>query len=74
MEKDIIFEFSGWCRLDPMTRFVYIGSDEEDHAILASEWADLPKHKQAEYILEDAIAAIRDSEDLEYTEMNLCLE
>ncbi len=65
-DKDIVVEYSGWCKLQPQNAsFVYIGQDDYDydHRINGLEWLDLSEEKKADYILEDVVAAIRDSFD-----------
>ena len=65
-DKDIVVEYSGWCKLLPQNAsFVYIGQDDYDydHRINGLEWLDLSEEKKADYILEDVVAAIRDSFD-----------
>lgn len=71
MEKKIYLDFSGWCELHPDTRMVYIGGEEDDHYLVASDWALLPKHRQDLYILEDAVAAIRDSDEMEWDTLDV---
>jgi hypothetical protein len=66
MTKKIYLDFSGWCELHPDTRMVYIGYEEDDHYLVASDWAELPKHRQDLYILEDAVAAMRDGGEMEW--------
>ena len=65
--KDIIVEFSGWVRISPQNiRFQYIGQDDLPEFITGVEWQELDEEIKSEYIMEDVIAAIRDSEDGEW--------
>lgn len=69
MDSDIIFEFDGYCRLAPETRFQCIpGDDNLPQFITAEQWLGLPKELRGFYILEDALAAMRDSEHLEFAD------
>ena len=62
--KDIVVEYSGWCKLQPQNAsFVYIGQDDDEHRINGLDWLNLSEEKKADYILEDVVAAIRDSFD-----------
>ena len=65
MSKDIVVEFSGWAMISPQNiRFQYIGQDESiPEFITGVEWQELDEEMQMEYMMEDAIAAIRDSYD-----------
>ncbi len=69
MSKDIIVEFSGWCRVNPENaRFQYTGEDEGAKFIISgAEWQSLSEDERSNYILEDVVAAIRDSGDNEWT-------
>jgi len=62
--NDIIVEYSGWVRMSPKNiRFEYIGQDDMPQNIDGVQWQALSEDEQDDYILEDAIAAIRDADD-----------
>jgi hypothetical protein len=62
--NDIIVECRGWIRLSPQNiRFEYIGQDDMPQNIDGVQWQALSEDEQDDYIIEDAIAAIRDSDD-----------
>ena len=61
MMNDIILEYSGWIRINPENiRFEYIGQDDMPQNIDGVQWQALSEDEQSDYIIEDAIAAIRD--------------
>lgn len=69
-EVELYLDFSGWVRLSHDTRMQYFGEDEsKPQFITVLEWSKLSDDEQGSYMLEDVIAAIRDAEDLEYTEL-----
>ena len=69
---DIIVEYSGWIRLSPQNiRFEYIGQDDMPQNIDGVQWQALSKDEQSDYILEDAIAAIRDADDGEWVDLSV---
>lgn len=71
-EVELYLDFSGWGRLSPETRMQYFGEDEsKPQFITVLEWCKLSNDEQGLYCLEDVIAAIRDSEELEYTELSI---
>ena len=70
--NDIIVEYSGWIRLSPQNiRFEYIGQDDMPQNIDGVQWQALSEDEQSDYILEDAIAAIRDADDGEWVDMSV---
>jgi len=72
MSNDIIVEYSGWIRLSPQNiRFEYIGQDDMPQNIDGVQWQALSEDEQGDYILEDAIAAIRDSDDGEWVDLSV---
>lgn len=72
MRSEVFLDFSGWVRLNSETNMQYIGEEDDRPAIIAiADWVKLPQEQRQMYILEDAIAAIRDSEDLEYENLQL---
>ena len=72
MSKDIIVEYSGWIRLSPQNiRFEYIGQDDMPQNIDGVQWQVLSEDEQGDYILEDAIAAIRDADDGEWVDLSV---
>ena len=69
--KDIVVEFSGWVKISPQNiRFQYIGQDDLPEFIDGVQWQALSEDEQGDYIMEDAIAAIRDSEDGEWEHLS----
>lgn len=69
---DIVLDFSGWCKLSEDTKMQRFTDNESLPAsITVREWANLPSEHRNEYLLEDAVAAIRDSEDMEFIELTL---
>jgi len=70
--SDIIVEYSGWIRLSPQNiRFEYIGQDDMPQNIDGVQWQALSEDEQGDYILEDAIAAIRDADDGEWVDLSV---
>lgn len=71
-EVELYLDFSGWVRLSHDTRMQYVGEDEsKPQFITVLEYSKLSDDEQGLYMLEDVIAAIRDAEALEYTELNI---
>ena len=67
MSKDIIVEYSGWIRIEPQKiKFQYIGQNDLPEIIDGVQWQALSEDDRSDYIIEDAIAAMRDSEDGEW--------
>ena len=70
--NDIIVEYSGWVRMSPKNiRFEYIGQDDMPQNIDGVQWQALSEDEQGDYILEDAIAAIRDSDDGKWVDLSV---
>ena len=70
--NDIIVEYSGWIKLSPQNiRFEYIGQDDMPQNIDGVQWQALSEDEQGDYILEDAIAAIRDADDGEWVDLSV---
>ena len=70
--NDIIVEYSGWIRMNPKNiRFEYIGQDDMPQNIDGVQWQALSEDEQDDYILEDAIAAIRDADDGEWEDISV---
>jgi hypothetical protein len=70
--NDIIVEYSGWVRMSPKNiRFEYIGQDDMPQNIDGVQWQALSEDEQDDYILEDAIAAIRDADDGEWVDLSV---
>ena len=62
--NDIVLQFSGWITISPQNvRFQYIGQDDMPQNIGGVQWQALSEDEQGDYIIEDAIAAIRDADD-----------
>ena len=72
MSNDIIVEYSGWIRLSPQNiSFEYIGQDDMPQNIDGVQWQALSEDEQGDYVLEDAIAAIRDADDGEWVDLSV---
>jgi hypothetical protein len=72
MSKDIIVEYSGWIRMNPKNiRFEYIGQDDMPQNIDGVQWQALSEDEQGDYIIEDAVAAIRDADDGEWIDLDV---
>ena len=70
--NDIVVEYSGWIKLSPQNiRFEYIGQDDMPQNIDGVQWQALSEDEQGDYILEDAIAAIRDADDGEWVDLSV---
>jgi len=70
--NDIVVEYSGWIRLSPKNiRFEYIGQDDMPQNIDGVQWQALSEDEQRDYIIEDAIAAIRDADDGEWVDLSV---
>jgi len=70
--NDIVVEYSGWIRMNPKNiRFEYIGQDDMPQNIDGVQWQALSEDEQGDYILEDAIAAIRDADDGEWVDLSV---
>ncbi len=69
MNKDIIVEFSGWCRISAESaKFINI---ENEEIICGIQWQKLPKDERSNYILEDVIDAQRDATDGSYDQIDV---
>ena len=70
--NDIVVEYSGWIRLSPQNiRFEYIGQDDMPQNIDGVQWQALSEDEQSDYIVEDAVAAIRDADDGEWVDLSV---
>jgi hypothetical protein len=68
-EQDILIEYSGWCVIDPdKVKFQCITNDEAcgEQIITGKEWLKLDDDMKSNYILENAVDAMRDSDDGEW--------
>ena len=73
--NDIVVEYSGWIRLSPQNiRFEYIGQDDMPQNIDGVQWQALSEDERGDYIIEDAIAAIRDSDDGEWMDLDALID
>ena len=69
---DIVVEFSGWVKISPQNiRFEYIGQDDMPQNIDGVQWQALSEDEQGDYVIEDAIAAIRDADDGEWVDLSV---
>lgn len=72
-EKTLWLSFAGSVTLHPETLMQYCGEDESKPQIITvAQYAELSDDEQSNYMLEDAIAAIRDGEDVNYVELSIC--
>ena len=72
MSNDIVVEYSGWVKLSPQNiRFEYIGQNDMPQNIDGVQWQALSEDEQGDYIIEDAIAAIRDADDGEWVDLSV---
>lgn len=73
---DIVLEYSGWCRINAKNaRFVYIGNDEnQPENITGEDYIKLSKDEKSKYLIEDAVATIRDADENEWTDLSLVVE
>ena len=70
--NDIVLEFSGWVKNSPEnSRFDYIGQDDMPQNIDGVQWQALSEDEQSDYFIEDAVAAIRDSDDGEWVDLSV---
>ena len=70
--NDIVLEFSGWVKISPENiRFEYIGQDDMPQNIDGVQWQALSEDEQSDYFIEDAVAAIRDSDDGEWVDLSV---
>jgi len=70
--NDIVLEFSGWVKISPKNiRFEYIGQDDMPQNIDGVQWQALSEDEQSDYIVEDAVAAIRDADDGEWVDLSV---
>ena len=77
-DKEILIQFSGWCRLYPNdVKFVYIGDDASDayfeyHEIDGNQWLKLEEETREQYYcLKDAAQAIKASAVVEWSELDV---
>ena len=71
MSNDIVVEYSGWIKLSPQNiRCEYIGQGDMPQNIDGVQWQALSEDEQGDYVLEDAIAAIRDADDGEWVDLS----
>ena len=78
MAKDIIVEFSGWCRISPkhikFTSLTEFGTDGLMKEIDGVEWTNLSKEQKTNYVLTDVTAVQRDCTDSDYDTINCFTE
>tara|TARA_Y100000310_G_C19996754_1_gene496592 strand:- start:30 stop:344 length:315 start_codon:yes stop_codon:yes gene_type:complete len=77
-DKEILVQFSGWCRLYPSkVKFVFIGDDADEayfeyHEIDGNQWLKLDEETRDQYyILADAAQTVKDSDVLEWVELDV---
>lgn len=65
--RNIIVQFSGWARLSPeVAKF----ENNDGKVVNGKEWQQLPEEKREEFVLQCLIAAQRDADDSEYTDID----
>lgn len=64
--EDIIMEFSGWAKVSPDSARFENCNDTED-VINGEEWQKLSPDKKEDYVIQDAIAFIRDCDNNDWT-------
>lgn len=70
--KSVYLDFSGWAKLSNRTEMEYIGQDEsKPQTITVAEFVNLSHEDRSEYILQDFISAIRDSDNVSYEECSV---
>jgi len=78
-EVDITVGFSGWLRIRPENiKFMnFVNIDEgglaaaAEMAITGSEWLKLSHEDRCDYVLEDVVAVIRDSDYCEWEDIDV---
>lgn len=68
-EHDIIIEFSGWIGIDAK-RLAFLNMETME-TINGEEWVKLSEDNRENYIIEDIVAAIRDSDDGEWDSIDI---
>jgi hypothetical protein len=76
VQPDVYLEFSGWFKVDPDTKLQYTGVEQGVKEIITvAEWLKIPtKELRGEYILENFVDAVKDSEDLDFESLELEIE
>jgi hypothetical protein len=72
-EKDIVVEFSGWCRIKAKrVSFQYTGEDDDTtYIITGEEYLNLSEKAREDYILKNVLVAIRNCDDMEWTSIDV---
>lgn len=71
IEIDFVIEYSGWIKVNPQTKFQYIGKDDSKEPIInAVEYIKLSSNERSQYIIEDMAQAIKESYDGEFTSID----
>ena len=73
---EIVVEYSGWCRIDASKiKFQYTSEDESVPAIISgTEYLKLSIEERKHYIVENLCDVMRDSDDLEWTDIQTVVE
>ena len=73
---EIIVEFSGWCRIPTSKiKFQYTGENESIPEIISGEeYIKLSVTERKDYIAESVCDAMRDSDDLEWIDIQIVVE
>jgi hypothetical protein len=65
----MLVEFSGWCQIDDSV--VQFQNMEDDSIISGTDYLLLSDEEKECYVLEDMIATLRDSNDNEWTDIQV---
>jgi len=73
---EVVVEFSGWCRIPASKiKFQYTGENESIPEIISGEeYIKLSATERKDYIAESVCDAMRDSDDLEWTDIQIVVE
>jgi hypothetical protein len=73
---EIVIEYSGWCRIPASKiKFQYTGEDDSIPGIISGEdYIKLSVKERQNYIAENICDAMRDSDDSEWTDIQIIVE
>lgn len=76
MDKVIVVEYGGWCKIEPANaKFHYCGSDDtKDGVITGDKWIELNEDDRSDYILESLTDTINNSYDSDFTDISISIE
>lgn len=65
----IVIDFTGWLRIKPENaQFQHMETEE---VITGAQWLALSEDDRSNYVIEDIVAAMRDSDDLEWEDIEV---